>query len=106
MDNHIIVQIPTQAHTDLSDEERKVKNAEDIKKAKDTIGNVVQLEFREEKANITEADKIERKSIADKALLEIKSTPFATVGKKYQSQYENIIYSSSTGSIPNMLSFS
>ena len=91
-ENHIIVQIPTQAHSDLSDAERKIKNAEDIKKAKETIGKVVQLEFREEKAAVTDADKLERRTLADKAMDELKVTPFATVGQKYQSQYENIAF--------------
>ena len=99
-DNHIIVQIPTQAHTDLSEEERKVRNAEDIKKAKETIGKVVQLEFREEKKWVTEADKAERKAIAESARKELKDTPFATVGQKYRDQYENIQFGSSTGAIP------
>ena len=105
-DNHIIVQIPTQAHSDLSDVARKAKNAEDIKKAKETIGKVVQLEFREEKTIVTDADKAERKTIADKAVIEIKTTPFATVGQKYRDQYENIVYNAGTGAIPNELSFS
>ena len=95
-DNHIIVQIPTQAHSDLSEAERKVKNAEDIKKAKETIGKVVQLEFREEKAGVTEADKVERKAIADKALVEIQSVPFSTVGQKYRDQFENIAFNTAT----------
>lgn len=105
-DNHIIVQIPTQAHTDLSDEARKAKNAEDIKKAKETIGKVVQLEFREEKAGVTEQDKIERKAIAEKALAELQTTPFATVGQKYRDQYENVAFNAGTGAIPSALSFS
>lgn len=105
-DNHIIVQIPTQAHSDLSDAERKVKNAEDIKKAKDTIGKVVQLEFREARITVTDADKAERRTLADKAFAELKATPFATVGQKYRDQYENIAYSAGTGAIPSVLAFS
>lgn len=89
-DSHIIVQIPTQSHSDLSESDRKLRNAEDIKKAKETIGKVVQLEFREEKTNVTDADKAERKIIAEKALSELKATPFSTVGQKYRDQYENI----------------
>lgn len=83
-----------------------MKNAEDIKKAKDTIGKVVQLEFREARVTVTDADKAERRTLADKALIELKTTPFATVGQKYQDQYENIVYNAGTGAIPNMLSFS
>lgn len=102
-DNHIIVQIPTQAHTDLSEEERKVRNAEDIKKAKETIGKVVQLEFREEKNGVTEADKVERKAIAENAAKDLKDTPFVTVGQKYRDQYENIQFGSATGAIPKTI---
>lgn len=105
-DNHIIVQIPTQAHSDLSDADRKIKNAEDIKKAKETIGKVVQLEFREARTVVTDADKAERRTLADKASMEIKTTPFATVGQKYQDQYENIVFNAGTGAIPSMLAFS
>ena len=105
-DNHIIVQIPTQAHADLSDAARKAKNAEDIKKAKETIGKVVQLEFREEKTGVTEADRAERRTLAEKALLELKTTPFTTVGQKYRDSYENVVYSVGTGALPKEVSFS
>ncbi len=106
-DNHIIVQIPTQAHADLSDAARKAKNAEDIKKAKETIGKVVQLEFREEKKSVTDADRAERKSIAEKALADTKTTPFATVGAKYRDNYENVGFAvSATGALPKQISFS
>ena len=105
-DNHIIVQIPTQAHADLGETERKIKNAEDIKKAKETIGKVVKLEFREERKWVTEADKTERKVLAEKALSEIANTPFATVGSKYRDQYENVVYNIWSGSIPRELTFS
>ncbi len=105
-DNHIIVQIPTQAHADLSDTERKIKNAEDIKKAKETIGKVVQLEFREERKSVTEADRAERKSLAEKAFVETKTTPFSTVGQKYRDSYENIAYNVGTGALPKEISFS
>jgi preprotein translocase subunit SecD len=105
-DNHIIVQIPTQSHSDLSVEERSAKNAEDIKKAKETIGKVVKLEFREEKKSVTDEDRRARQTIAEKALAELATTPFATVGKKYQDQYENVTYATATGVIPREISFS
>ena len=105
-DNHIIVQIPTQAHADLSDAARKAKNAEDIKKAKETIGKVVQLEFREEKTGVTEADRAERRTLAEKALLELQTTPFTTVGQKYRDSYEYVTYSVGTGALPKEVSFS
>ncbi len=105
-DNHIIVQIPTQAHTDLGEAARKAKNAEDIKKAKETIGKVVQLEFREEKTSVTDADRADRRAIAEKALVDLKTTPFATVGAKYRDTYENVGFVSGTGALPKEISFS
>jgi preprotein translocase subunit SecD len=105
-DNHIIVQIPTQAHADLTEAERIIKNAEDIKKAKATIGKVVQLEFREERTTVTDADKLERKTLAEKALEETKATPFVTVGQKYSDQYENVVYGTSSGALPAEIAFS
>ncbi len=105
-DNHIIVQIPTQAHTDLSEAARKTKNAEDIKKAKETIWKVVQLEFREEKKSVTDADRAERRILAEKAFTDIKTTPFATVWQKYRDSYENIGYNTGTGALPKEISFS
>lgn len=106
-DNHIIVQIPTQAHADLGEAARKIKNAEDIKKAKETIGKVVQLEFREEKKSVTDTDRAERKAIADKALIDTKTTPFATVWQKYRDSYENVGFAPmATGALPKEVSFS
>lgn len=105
-ESHIIVQIPTQDYGNISDEEKVKKNAQDIVKAKETIGKVVKLEFKEEKKDITEADKTERKMIADKALTELKAgTDFATIGAKYSSQYENVGFVTSTGALPSEAQF-
>ncbi len=78
-ESHIIVQIPTRDYGNVSESEKRKKSAEDTEKAKATIGKVVQLEFREAKTNITEMDKKERKVLAEKALAELTTTPFATV---------------------------
>lgn len=100
-ESHIIVQIPTQDYEWLTEEQKKVKNLEDIQKAKETIGKVVKLEFREEKKEIAEVDKAERRALAEKALGEIKAgTSFDTVGQKYSTQYENIGYVTSSGALP------
>lgn len=98
-ESHLIVQIPVREYGNISDEEKRVKNAEDIARAKDTIGKVVQLEFREAKNETTEADKKVRRDIAEKALTESKTTPFATVGVKYRDQYENVAYISTSGAL-------
>ncbi len=99
-ESHIIVQIPTQnfAGENLSEEAIKKKNAEFIAAAKETIGKVVRLEFKELKGEITEADRAERRSLADKARKEIADgTPFEIVAKKYRDNYENVEFVSGSG---------
>jgi preprotein translocase subunit SecD len=104
-ENHIIVQIPVKDYGNISEEEKRKKNTEDIARAKDIIGKVVKLEFKEEKTEITDADKKARKEIAEKAKLELVDTPFATVGTKYRDQYENVSYISTTGSLISQAKF-
>jgi preprotein translocase subunit SecD len=98
-ESHIIVQIPVRDYGNISEEEKRIKNSEDITRAKDTIGKVVQLEFREEKKDITEADKKIRRDIADKALSESQTTPFATVWAKYRDQFENVAFITTSGAL-------
>lgn len=105
-DTHIIVQIPTKDYGDISEDEREERTRDDIVKAKATIGKVVKLEFKEEKKDITEEDKIARRLLAEGALKELETTPFATVWQKYHDQYENVIYLSSSGALPSEASFS
>lgn len=111
-EEHIIVQIPTQNFDgeSMTDEEKKAKNDEYITKAKETIGKVVRLEFKEQKTTVTDADKQERTDIATKLLAEIGEAkyPFATIANKYKDQYENIEYragSGTTSEIPAEFSF-
>ena len=102
-EEHIIVQIPTQNFDgeSLSEEEKKLKNDEYIAQAKETIGKVVRLEFKEQKTSVTDADRKERTDIATKLLAEIQAAkyPFATVATKYKDQYENIEYRAGSGAI-------
>lgn len=111
-EEHIIVQIPTQNFDgeSMTDAEKKAKNDEYIAKAKETIGKVVRLEFKEQKTTVSDADKKERTDIAIKLLGEIREGkyPFATVATKYRDQYENIEYRSGSGEaseIPAEFSF-
>ncbi|MDD2891772.1 MAG: protein translocase subunit SecD [Candidatus Gracilibacteria bacterium] len=105
-EEHIIVQIPTQNFDgeNLTAEEKKAKNDEYIAKAKETIGKVVRLEFKEQKTIITDADKQERTDIAKKVLTEVQSAsyPFATIANKYKDQYENIEYRAGSGETSEM----
>jgi protein-export membrane protein SecD len=100
-EKHIIVQIPTQNFSakGMTSDQLRAKNEEYIKKAKDTIGKVIKLEFRELKKSVTDADRIERKKIAEEALAEVKlkQFPFDVIGNKYQDGYENIAYLAGSG---------
>jgi protein-export membrane protein SecD len=104
-ETHIIVQIPTQDYGDISDAEKEKKSRENIAKAKETIGKVVKLEFKEEKKNISEEDKLARRTLAESAAKELQTTPFATVGDKYQNQYEMVAYYTASGSVPTQFAF-
>ncbi len=104
-ENHIIVQIPVKDYGDMSEDEKRAQNAEDIARAKDTIGKVVQIEFREEKTTVTDEDKKARQTLAENALAELKNSPFATVGNKYRDQYENVGYMTSSGALPKKFQF-
>jgi len=104
-DTHIIVQIPTKDYADLSEEEKIKRRQEDIVNAKETIGKVVKLEFKEQKRETTEEDRLERRVIAESALRDLQSAPFDTIGKKYRDQYENVLYVSGSGTLPSEASF-
>ncbi|EKE29401.1 MAG: hypothetical protein ACD_2C00181G0009 [uncultured bacterium (gcode 4)] len=97
-ESHIVVQIPASNYEgqNLTKEQISEKNNEYIAKAKETIGKVVRLEFKEKKVQITEADKAERKQIAEsiKKDLDSKEFDFTTVANKYKDQYENATYTS------------
>jgi hypothetical protein len=74
------------------------RNNEYIAKAKDTIGKVVRLEFKEKKTKTTDQDKAERNKIATDAMSEVKKgdVAFATIGKKYKDSYENVDFLAGT----------
>ena len=107
-EKHIIVQIPTQAiDPRLSADERSVKNREFIQKAKDTVGKVVRLEFKEEKTQVTDADRAQRRAIADAFATEVKDSldAFATVATKFQDQHENVTFQQGTGTYAQLPGF-
>lgn len=100
-EQHIIVQIPTQDYGNVSEEEKIRRNREDVIRAKEVIGKVVQLEFREQKTEISESDRIERRLVADRAILDLKDSSFDVVGSKYRDQEERVIFATGTGSLPS-----
>jgi protein-export membrane protein SecD len=105
-EEHIIVQVPTMTFDgqNLTKEEQAAQNQAYIQKAKDTIGKVVRLEFKEAKTDITESDKADRKKIADAALAEVKAGTFdfKTVATKYKDQNENVEFLAGTGTLENL----
>ncbi len=84
-DEHIIVQIPLKWGN-------KDENQKNIQRAKEAIGKVVKIEFRELRTKITEEDKKERKDIANKLLQEAKNNKydFNVVSSKFKDSYENV----------------
>lgn len=91
-EQHIIVQVPLKGNNQL-------ENQENINKAKEAIGRVVRIEFKERRTQITDQDITERKELAQKALDEFKSNTydFSVVATKYRDSYENIDYGTLTG---------
>ncbi len=83
-EQHIIVQIPLKWNNSL-------ENNENIEKAKKAIWNVVKIEFKEKRTEITEEDLLARKALSEKALEEIKETSnFWVISKKFKLSYENV----------------
>lgn len=95
-ESHIIVQIPTQSFEgeSLSEKEIRERNAEYISKAKDTIGKVVRLEFKEERTVTSPEDIAARAEIAKSALTDAKkdSASLDSLGRRYAQTYENVVY--------------
>lgn len=84
-EQHIIVQIPLKGNDTL-------ENNENIQKAKDAIGKVVKIEFRERRDEITQEDIDARKVLAESILKEVKSSnyDFSVTSEKVQLSYENV----------------
>ena len=95
-ESHIIVQIPTQTFNGeaLTETEIRARNAEYIAKAKDTIGKVVRLEFKEQRTVTSAEDIAARTEIAKAAQAEAKkgNSPFDSLAKKYAQTYENVLF--------------
>ena len=69
----------------MTDEQKAIKNAEYIEKAKETVGKVVRLEFKEVRTSITDADRAERKALMENAKKEVDGgMEFPVIGKKYR----------------------
>lgn len=105
-ESHIIVQIPTSnfAWQKLTQKEINDKNNEFITKAKENIGKVVRLEFKEKKTEITDTDKAERRLIIENVKKELGSEDFdfKTIANKYKDQNENVIFQTWSGTRDQM----
>lgn len=84
-EEHIIVQIPLKANDAL-------QNSANIQRAKDAIGKVVKIEFKELRENVTEADREERKKLAQEVFQKLSenSQDFLIESQRYQNNYEGI----------------
>ncbi|MDD2907201.1 MAG: protein translocase subunit SecD [Candidatus Gracilibacteria bacterium] len=87
-ENHIIVQIPLKGNDSL-------ENSLNIEKAKEAIGKVVKIQFKEKKSSFTQEDFDARNKIANDTLLEITTgEKFSVVAAKTSLNFENIIVGS------------
>lgn len=100
-DTHIIVQIPTESYTDLSDSEREKKQKQDIENAKSVIGKVVNLEFREMRTTTTDEEYKAREELAKTAKNDLATLDFGVLSQKYHAPSDNIFVKTGTGSIPD-----
>lgn len=88
-DEHIIVQIPLKWNDAM-------QNSENIERAKEAIGKVVKIEFKELREKITEADILERKALAEEAYENLKKSweNFYSDIQPYALNHENVVFGS------------
>lgn len=84
-EEHIIVQIPLKGNDAL-------QNSSNIERAKEAIGKVVKIEFKELRENITEADRQERLELAEEVFSKVSDSPeeFVLETQRYQNNFEGI----------------
>ena len=99
-DTHIVVQIHTESYSDLSPEEREKRQQQDIKNAKEVIGKVVDLEFRELRTSTSDEEYAAREKLASEASEDLKTLDFNIISQKYHKPNDNIVAKTGTGEIP------
>ena len=84
-EDHIIVQIPLRWNDVL-------ENTKNIERAKEAIGRVVRIEFKEERGEITQEDIQERKDLVDNIVYELSNNIefFSRDIRRFQDRYEGI----------------
>lgn len=93
-EKHIIVQIPLKGTN-------KTENELNIKRAKEAIGRVMKIEFKEARTQITAEDLQARQQIAQDLLLEASGSKydFSVTQAKFKDSFENITTGSLTGTL-------
>ena len=96
-EKHIIVQIPLKGKS-------RAENDANIQRAKDAIGKVVKIEFREARLTITDEDIAARETIAEDALSEIQSSEydFFVSANRVRDNNDNVTLGTLTGSIDEL----
>lgn len=96
-EKHIIVQIPLKWTN-------KAENDLNIKRAKEAIGRVMKIEFKEARWEITQADLEERQKLANQLLEEIKTSSydFSVTQLKYKDTYENVSAGTLSGTLEEL----
>ncbi len=84
-EEHIIVQIPLKGNDSL-------QNSENIQRAKDAIGKVVKIEFKELRTEIEQEDIESRKILSEEIFTTLNTAPedFSSETSRYKNTYENI----------------
>ncbi|MCH8518254.1 protein translocase subunit SecD [Candidatus Gracilibacteria bacterium] len=85
-EEHIIVQIPLKGNDEL-------ENSDNIERAKEAIGRVVRIEFKESRQEITDADRVERLELVNIITEDLKAHPefFTRDIRRFQDRYEGIV---------------
>lgn len=99
-EKHIIVQIPLKWGSKEEDELN-------IKRAKEAIGKVMKIEFKQKRTQVTPEDLSQRKTLARELLTEAKSSKydFSVTQSKYKDNHENVTIGTYSGSIESLKTF-
>lgn len=96
-EKHIIVQIPLKWTN-------KEENDLNIKRAKEAIGRVMKIEFKEARGEVTQADLEERHALSLQLLQEAKESQYGfwVTQSKYKDSYENITIGTLSGTVSDL----
>jgi len=96
-EKHIIVQIPLKGTN-------KAENELNIKRAKEAIGRVMKIEFKEARTQVTTEDIEAREQISKDLLTEASTSKydFSVTQAKFKDSYENITTGTLTGTLDEL----